>query len=77
MTNPERKDGRGFLGFDSLVGNTVNGVVTVAGLAVVEWLGTIDFSTLPTFFATIAAPAAGYVAGLITSKVLPRFKRTA
>lgn len=67
-------EGAGELTRDSLLGNTVNGIVTVVGLAIVEALGSIDFSTLPTFLATVAAPAAGYAAGLITSKFLPRYK---
>lgn len=67
-------DGAGVLGRDSKFGNIVNGVVTVAALGLVELLGSIDFSTLPTFLATVAAPVAGLIAGLITSKVLPRYK---
>ncbi len=71
----DRPDGKGVLGRDGFLGNLTGAAVTVAGLALVEWLGTIDFSTLPTFFATVAAPAAGLVAGWITTKVLPRYGR--
>lgn len=75
MSEPRTNgEGAGELTRDSLLGNTVNGVVTVAGLGIVEALGSIDFSTLPTFLATMAAPLAGYAAGLITSKFLPRYR---
>lgn len=73
-TNETAAPGAGELTRDSKFGNIVNGVVTVAALGVVELLGSVDFSTLPTFVATVAAPIAGLIAGLITSKVLPRYK---
>lgn len=52
---------------DSRLGFIVSSAVTVAAMGVVEWIGTIDFSTLPTFFSTLAAVAAGQIAGLITA----------
>lgn len=52
---------------DSKLGFVVSSAVTLAALGVVEWLGTIDFSTLPTFFSTVAALAVGQVSGLITA----------
>lgn len=70
----EKAAGAGELPRDGKIGNIVNGVVTVVGLGVVEWLGSIDFSTLPTFVATVAAPVAGLIAGLVTTKILPRYK---
>lgn len=60
-------DGSKNLAKESKVGAAVSSLVTVLALGVVEWLGTIDFSTLPTFFATVAALAAGQVAGLISA----------
>lgn len=77
MTNPDggtvRSGGRGVLSHDSKVGNLVNAVVTAGGLAVVSWLGDLDFSTAPKAIATLAPPVIGLVVGLITSKVLPRY----
>ncbi len=52
---------------DSRLGFAADAAVTLLALGVVEWIGTLDFSTLPTFFATIAALVAGKVAGLITA----------
>lgn len=68
-----RSDGRGVLAHDAKVGNLVNAVVTAAGLAVVSWLGELDFSSAPRAIATLAPPVVGLASGWITSKFLPRF----
>jgi hypothetical protein len=62
---------------DSKLGLLANGVVTVAALAVVEWIGTIDFSTMPTIAATLLGPALGMVANAIVSWAAPRDSGTA
>jgi hypothetical protein len=73
MTSTQDGTGKGTVGFDAKVGLLVNAVITVVGLALVEWLGSLDFSTLPTFVATLAPVAIGLVANFITTKVLPRY----
>lgn len=73
MTTTQDGTGKGIVGFDAKIGLLVNGLVTAAGLAVVEFLGTLDFSTMPTFFATLAPVAVGMVANFITTKFLPRY----
>lgn len=70
-------DGSGVLYRDSKIGNVWNSVVVAAGTAAVAWLGDFDWSAWPAWVATLGVPAAGLIAGLITSKVLPRFKRPA
>ena len=71
----ENADGSGTLTHDSKWGNVVN-TVAVAGItAVVDLLANVDWSSWPTWVGTIGAPAAALVAGLLTSKYLPRFKR--
>lgn len=67
-------DGAGVLTHDSKYGNIVNSLVAAVLVAVITWLGTADFSSLGTWAAVVGAPAAALVAGLLTSKVLPRFK---
>lgn len=76
MTTTHTGDGRGTVGFDAKVGLLVNAVITAAGLGVVEFLGTLDFSTLPTFAATLAPVAVGLVANWITTRFLPRYSST-
>lgn len=68
-------DGKGIIGFDGKVGQIVNAGVTAVTLAVVEAIGSVDLSTLPTAAATLLAPALGLVVGWLTTKFLPRFKR--
>jgi len=60
-------DGAKKLYRDSKLGFAVSTVVTTAALSVVEWLGTIDFSTLPTFASTAAAVLVGQLSGVITA----------
>jgi hypothetical protein len=67
--------GAGVITRDAKAGQLVNGVVTAVGLAVVSWLGDLDFSNFPTAVATLAPPAVGLIVGWITTKVLPRYKR--
>lgn len=74
-TSANSGDGKGTIGFDGKVGHIVNAGVTAVTLAVVEAIGSIDLSTLPTAAATLAAPALGLVVGWLTTKFLPRFRR--
>lgn len=74
MTTTQDGTGKGVVGFDAKVGIAVNAVITAAGLAVVEFLGSLDFSTLPTFAATLAPVAVGLIANFITTKFLPRYQ---
>lgn len=60
-------DGAQKLYRDSKLGFVVSTAVTTIALGVVEWLGSIDFSTLPTFAATWGAVLAGQLAGVITA----------
>lgn len=73
MTTTHAGDGKGVVGFDAKVGLFVNGLVTAAGLALVEFLGTLDFSTLPAFVATLAPVVVGMAANWITTRFLPRY----
>ena len=52
---------------DSRLGLLVGFVVTQAAMGVVEWAGTIDFSTLPTWAATTAALLVGYGTAALTA----------
>lgn len=73
MTSTDHNDGTGSVTRDAKFGHLVNALVTVAGLALVEYLGSLDFSTLPAFVATLAPVAVGQVAGWITNYFLPRY----
>lgn len=63
----ERADGSRRLFNDSKLGILVGLAVSTLSMMLVEWLGTLDFSTLPTWLSTFAAMAAGYVAAAITA----------
>jgi hypothetical protein len=63
----ENADGSRKLFNDSKLGIVVGLVVTQAAMGLVEWIGTIDFSTLPTWAATTGALLAGYAANAITA----------
>lgn len=60
-------DGSRRLFADSKLGILAGFVATEAALGVVEWLGTIDFSTLPTWLATSAGLAVGAAVNAITA----------
>jgi hypothetical protein len=66
--------GVGTITRDAKIGQLTNAVVTAAGLAVVEWLGSLDFSSAPRVIATLAPPVVGLAVGWITTRALPRFK---
>jgi len=66
--------GAGSITRDAKVGHVVGAVVTAAGLAVVDYLGRLDFSEMPTFIATLAPVAVGLASGWITTYFLPRTK---
>ncbi len=73
-TSTQSGAGKGVVGFDAKVGLFLNTVVTAVGLAVVDALGRLDFSSAPTLIATLAPPAVGLAVGWITTKFLPRFR---
>lgn len=73
-TSATSGDGRGTITADAKVGQWTNGLVTVVGLAVADWLTKLDFSTFPHAVAVLAPPAVGLVVGWITTKALPRFR---
>jgi uncharacterized membrane protein len=60
-------DGSKTLFNDSKIGLLVNSLVTFAALALVEMLGSIDFSTWPTFLATAGAVLAGLVSNAVAA----------
>jgi hypothetical protein len=62
-----RADGSRKLFNDSKLGILAGFVATQAAMGVVEWLGTIDFSTLPTWLATTGALLAGFAVNAITA----------
>lgn len=62
-----RADGSKTLFSDSKLGILVGFVVTEIALGIVEWLGTIDFSTWPTWLATTGALLVGFIANAITA----------
>lgn len=68
-------DGKGVLPFDGMVGNLVNGAVGAAVLYVAQAIGRFDFTPLPDAIEPLVVAAAGTVVGVLTTKVLPRFKR--
>jgi hypothetical protein len=63
----EPADGSRRLFPDSRWGILAGFVATQASLGVVEWLGTLDFSTLPTWLATSAGLAVGAAVNAITA----------
>lgn len=67
-------DGSKKLFRDSKIGIGVGFVVTEAAMGVVEWLGSIDFSTLPTWAATTGALLTGYAANAVASWAAARRK---
>ena len=69
----DESTGAGVITRDAKIGQLVNAVVTAAGLAVVGWLGNLDFSTAPNVIATLAPPAVGLITGWLTTKFLPRY----
>lgn len=76
MSTQNGTDGAGTLAHDSKWGNVWNGVATSAISGAILALSNLDWSTWPAWVGTIGAPVAGLVVGLLTSKALPRFKRT-
>lgn len=70
-----RADGSRRLFNDSRWGILVGLIVTQVALGVVEWLGTIDFSTWPTWAATTGALLVGYAANAITAWAAKRDSR--
>jgi hypothetical protein len=68
-------NGEGQLPHDGKIGNIVNSLVAAILVAITTWAANIDWSSWPAWVASLGAPAVALVAGLITTKVLPRFKR--
>jgi len=73
MSTNQQGTGERQLFRDSKLGNLVNGLVAAVAFAIVGWLGDIDWSSWPAWVGQLGAPAAGILAGLITSW---RAKRT-
>jgi hypothetical protein len=69
-------DGAKRLYDDSKLGFLVSTAVTTVALGLVEWLGSIDFSNLPTFAATWGAVLVGQLSGVITAWAAKRGKPT-
>lgn len=67
-------DGSKKLFRDSKIGLGVGFIVTEASMGVVEWLGSIDFSTWPTWAATTGALLVGYAANAVTAWASARRK---
>lgn len=72
----EKDEGKGTLPFDGAVGNIVNGAVFTALAYVANALGQFDVTPLPDALEPAAAGILATVVGLITTKVLPRFRRS-
>jgi hypothetical protein len=60
-------DGSKTLFNDSRLGILAGFIATQAALGVVEWLGTIDFSTWPTWAATTGALLVGFAVNALTA----------
>jgi hypothetical protein len=60
-------DGSKRLFNDSKLGILAGFVATQLALGLVEWIGTIDFSTLPTWLATTGALLAGFAVNALTA----------
>lgn len=69
-------DDKGKLPFDGAVGNLVNGSIAAALLYVANAVGNFDFTPLPDAIEPLVVAGAGTVVGLLTTKILPRFKRS-
>jgi len=67
-------DGAGKLPFDGAIGNLVNGAVFTALGYVVEAVGSFDITALPDQIEPLVAGAIATGLGLLTTKVLPRFR---
>lgn len=52
---------------DARLGILVGFLATQAAMGIVEWLGTIDFSTWPTWAATTGALLVGYAVNALTA----------
>ncbi len=74
MTSSTNDTGAQSITRDAKIGHVVGAVVTATGLAVVDYLGRLDFSTAPTFIATLAPVAVGLASGWITTYFIPRAK---
>lgn len=74
-SNATHTDGKNSVTRDAKLGHLTNGVVTAVGLAVVSWLGDLDFSTFPTAIATLAPVAVGLASGWITNYLARRTTR--
>jgi hypothetical protein len=68
-------DGKGKLPFDGAIGNIVNGMVFTAIGYAVEAVGSFDVTALPDAIEPLVAGVIATGIGLLTTKVLPRFKR--
>jgi hypothetical protein len=62
-----RADGSRTLFYDSKLGILFGFIATEAAMGIVEWIGTIDFSTWPTWAATTGALLAGFAVNAITA----------
>lgn len=68
-------NGKGELAHDTRLSNLWNSAAALGIGAAVAFLGNIDWSSWPAWVGTLGAPAAGLVAGWLTGKALPRYKR--
>lgn len=71
--NGARQD-KGRLPFDGAVGNLVNGAVFTALAYVAEAVSDFDVTALPDAIEPLVAGAIATGVGLLTTKVLPRFR---
>jgi hypothetical protein len=71
-----KAEGAGTLAHDSKWGNIFNGAAAAAVTAGIAYLNGLDFSHGPAWLVALGGPAVGLAVGFLTSKVLPRFKRS-
>lgn len=70
----ETAEGKGKIPFDGAVGNLVNGAIFTALAYVAEAVGNFDVTALPDAIEPLAAGIIATGLGLLTTKVLPRFR---
>lgn len=70
-------DGKGKLPFDGAIGNLVNGTIFTALAYAAEAIGSFDVTALPDAIEPLAAGIVATGVGLLTTKILPRFRPAA
>lgn len=68
------EEGKGKIPFDGGIGNIVNGAIATALAYAANAIGEFDITPLPDAIEPLAAGLIATTVGLLTTKVLPRFR---